>query len=154
VPRSGTLLWALLVLGLQGCSVGGSGSSGPVPLTPAQFRSRAAAICASTTGELAALKTPTDVAGLVRQGRRAIVLEQRERAALRALPPPSGLAGQVRAMLDAVERAIADSRSLIAAVQEGDKERLQSATAALRRHLTTANDLARRLRLGRCVIAA
>src|SRR5689334_2977011 len=116
VPAAVLLLVPLLAGCLGGSGGGSSGGSGTA-LSPAEYRSQAAAICTSYRTRLAKLPTPSDLAGLAEQGTKAVDLQQQELNALRRLTPPDSMADQTGRMLDAVEQAIGDGRTLITAAR-------------------------------------
>ena len=138
------------------CSDGGgeaSSSTGP-PLSRAEFTSRASDVCRSYRDRIRALKTPSDLQGLADAGEKAVTLQKDELAELRRLRPPAAESADVDKMLDAVGRGIDKADALIAAARDGDQEEVAAAVAGLQAELETANQLARRLKLGDCAITA
>jgi hypothetical protein len=109
--------------------------------TKGEFTHQADAICASALRQLRALAPPS-FAGTASQRRRtlsayasrALGIVEAEREQLRSLPKPSQSARQearLRRYLSAVDRAVADLRSLAAAERAGDAAATAGATSSL-----------------------
>ncbi|MGZ4481988.1 MAG: hypothetical protein ACXVY5_07250 [Gaiellales bacterium] len=141
-------LAAALAAVAAGCA-GSGGSSGS--LSHDQYIQRVNAICTATRAQIGALPQVTDLAGLARQGARAIALQQAEVRRIRALSPPQADQVQAQAMLEDVDRAVVRARELVIAARAGDQAGVRRASALMAVQLKLANDLARSLGLTGCV---
>jgi hypothetical protein len=156
VPPARLALPVLTVALLAGgCLGGGSGSSSSSgQLTKAQYSQQASAICRSYKKKIAALPTPADLKKLAQSGEKAIALQQQELDELARLRPPEAIGADVRQMLAAVQRGVQQGSRLVLAAQQGNRTEVKAAAGGLQAQLEQANEIARRLDLGDCVISA
>jgi hypothetical protein len=150
-PVAHSRLLAALVAVAAGCAGSGGGSSS---LSHGQYVQRVNAICTATQAQIASLPQVDDLAGLARQGARAIALQRAEVERIRALVPPPADQVQAEAMLADVDRAVARALELVDAARAGDRAGVRRASGLMAAQLKLANDLARSLGLAACVRTA
>ena len=138
-----------LVAVVAGCGGGGSSSSGE-PLTAAEYRTQANAICAEIQPKVRGVPVPDNRGGIPGYVSAVLPLWQEQADQLRALQPPAELEQDANALVKALDdttRALVD---LQAAAERGDVAAFQDAFQRGNRATTKSTQLAQSLGLTDC----
>jgi hypothetical protein len=116
----------------------------------AEFRAQARTICATAQRQIAELKTPTDLADLVRVARRAARISRRTRSALAALDPPAAISADMPALLESLRRQQRITDQLAASAARGSRPGVRKLIARGQREDARTGRAAQRVGLQAC----
>lgn len=117
-----------LVLVLAGCGSGASSAGGT--LTKAQYGAKVSRLCAAAADQFRELHLDNTVGSWKHNAADAVRIQQHFNNALAALRPPSSIAKDARAFVQAYEKVAQDTNDAVAAAKAGDRAKLLAALAA------------------------
>lgn len=139
---------SFLAAALAGCG-GGSGSS-EEPLSAAEWRRQANAICRNIGAQVRAVPRPTNEADVLTFTATVSPLWKQEEERLRALRPPAELARQAEELADALAEINVSVLEIHIATQRRDGRRRDDAVRRGEIAVQALNERARKLELAAC----